>query len=174
MTMKSQPFFNKRTLIIGIVMNLFVFLFLGSNKVVSQNNFINYTYERKGTCVLVSFTGKRVEQINYLNCTIRSAIKGYYLVLEKSIDGETFLPLAIKKGQISPKNQVLQFSFSDDSSTSAKAIYKICAYKFSITNKEEQKYFCVSGNLLNEFDNSVVSINAIVNETQQEMTTCCK
>lgn len=171
--MKTTTIFTKQILITGIVINIFISLLLQSNDVFSQNNFSGSTVKKNDACNLVSFTGKRVEQVNYINCTVRSAINGYFLVLEKSNDGKIFLPLEIKKGQISPGNQVLQFSFIDDSSTST-TTYKICAYKLSITKEGEQKYLNVSENILNDLENSILLVNVLENETQQEFTASWK
>lgn len=168
--MKTQTIFNQRTLIIGIVMSLFISSLLISTNAKSQNNVTNYTHEIKDSCVLVSFTGKRVGQINYLNCTIRSAINDYYLVLEKSTDGKLFLPLKIKKGCVSPKNQILQFSFTDGSSSSANAVYKICAYKFSIIKNGKNQYLKISENLFDEFNNSLLSIKSLDDKEQHQIT----
>lgn len=152
----------------GIIINLLIILFLISNNLFCQNN--NLPLKTNDTCVLESFVGKRVGQINYLNCTVRSKIGGYYLVLEKSVEGKTFLPFLMKKGQISPKNLVLQFSFIDSTSNSANAVYKICAYKFSISQNGENKYLWVSENLFDEFNNSIVNINSI--EDRLTTTNC--
>lgn len=171
--MNTKTIFTEKNLITGIVINIFISLFLLSNDAFGQNNFSDSPVKKNDVCNLVSFTGKRVEQVNYINCTVRSAIKGYFLVLEKSIDGETFFPLEIKKGQISPGNQVLQFSFIDDSSTST-TTYKICAYKLSITKEGEQEYFNVSENILNDLENSTLRVNVLENETQQQFTASWK
>ena len=171
--MKTTAFLSQRALIISIVLTIFSSLLFLSNNAVCQNNVSNSSTTINESCNLVSFTGKRVEQYNYLNCTIRSAIKGYFLVLEKSNDGINFLPLEIKKGQISPGNQLLQFSFIDDSSM-ASTTYKICAYKVLITKKGEQKYSEVSENLFNGFKNSTININVLENESLQELTASWK
>lgn len=171
--MKTTAFLSQRALITGIVVNIFISLLFISDKAFSQNNVSNSTTTINDTCNLVSFIGKRVEQKNYLNCTIRSAIKGYFLVLEKSDDGVNFLPLEIKKGQVSPGNQLLQFSFIDNSATSL-TTYKICAYKVSITKKGGQKFSEVSENLLNGFKNSTININVLENESLQEYTASWK
>ncbi|OFY84958.1 MAG: hypothetical protein A3F72_18420 [Bacteroidetes bacterium RIFCSPLOWO2_12_FULL_35_15] len=171
--MRTKTFLTRQTLIIGSVIHIFIYLLLLSNDANSQNNFSGSAIKINDSCNLVSFTGKRVEQVNYINCTVRSAIKGYFLVLEKSNDGETFSPLEIKKGQVSPGNQVLLFSFMDGSST-ATTIYKICAYKLSITKEGEQKYLNISENILKDFENSTLRINVLENETQQEFTASWK
>lgn len=171
--MKTKTIFTKQILIIGSVINIFISLLLQSNDAFSQNNFSGSKVQKNDACNLVSFTGKRVEQVNYINCTVKSAIKGYFLVLEKSIDGEIFFPLEIKKGQISPGNQVLQFSFIDDSSTST-TTYKICAYKLSITREGDEEYLNVSENILNDLENSTLRVNVLEYETQQEFTASWK
>lgn len=156
-----------------MVVSIFISLFFPFNKSFSQNDVYNSTAKKNDTLNLVSFTGRRVEQINYLNCTIKSEIKDYFLVLEKSNDGVNFLPLEIKKGQISPANQLLQFSFIDNSKSDVTA-YRICAYKMSITKNGERKYLLVSENLLNKFENSTVNIDVLKNEAQQKVAASWK
>jgi hypothetical protein len=168
--MKTQTIFNQRTLIIGIVMSLFISSLLISTNAKSRNNNKIFTKRLNDTCVLESFNGKRVEQINYLNCTIRSNSNDYYLVLEKSTEGKLFLPLKIKKGCVSPKNQILQFSFTDGSSSSANAVYKICAYKFSIIKNGKNQYLKISENLFDEFNNSLLSIKSLDDKEQHQIT----
>ncbi len=166
--MKANVLFSHRTLITVIVINIFIAMLL-SNNILGQNNVSNTVLKKNDTCNLVSFSGKRVEQINYLNCVIRSSIKGYYLVLERSVDGINYLPFEIKKGQISPGNQLLQFSFIDDSSAIT-TTYKICAYIMSVTKNGEQKYLNVSQNLFGDSENTIVKINVSKNEDIQELT----
>lgn len=164
--MRIQSFLSKRKLIISIVMNLFITLLLMPNIALSQNENKGISKKINDTCVLESFSGKRVQGMNYLNCTIRSKICGYYLVLEKSTDGKTFLPFSMKKGGVSPNNLVLQFSFTDSTSSAVNAVYKICAYKFSIIQNGGNKYLWISENLLSEFDNSIVNINSLEDKPQ--------
>ena len=163
-----KTFSKQRILIVGII-NIFIFLNLLSAKTFSQNLVAGCALKTNDTCVLVTFTGKRIEQTNYINCTIKSAVKGYFLVLEKSIDGEIFTTLEIKKGQVSPGNQSLLYSFIDDS-VAVSTTYKIVAYKIAILNKDDQKYLTVSENLFSEFKNSILYINIIENETLNEIS----
>jgi hypothetical protein len=108
---------------------------------------------------LVSFTGRQLEDKKYLNWTVISSRGNYYFVIERSVNGDDFSIIEIKKGFASPGKQKLSYSCTDPEYLFADNItYRICLYEIQAINGDNDKAILSTENIFEQNENASIVI----------------
>ncbi|MCW3104955.1 MAG: hypothetical protein JWO09_3395 [Bacteroidetes bacterium] len=116
-------------------------LCLGINNKGSHTLFLHKESAPTSPYELISFSAQQKDNNKYLNWSMTSSHDNFYFALERSVDGEHFLVVDLKRGASSPiQGQELRYSFIDrEQVTGEKIYYRLRLLEIQATDMANKK-----------------------------------
>jgi hypothetical protein len=164
--MKKTTALDKIAIFLFFTLLTIATLCFGNKQVSNDKNKIHVSpYE------LVSFTAKQISDKNYITWCVISAQQNYFFVLERSLDGENYSIIELKKG-FSSFGKQLQYSFIDsEPQFSEKIYYRIKLHEIQAADPENKKAVLSKENMFEQCKIASVAISNEQNSVSQSVKT---
>jgi hypothetical protein len=141
-------------------------LCLGINNKSSHTLLLHAQAAPASPYALLSFNAQQEGNEKFLNWSMNSAHANFYFALERSVDGENYIVIDLRKGQASAeKGQALHYSYIDREAVAGeKVYYRLKLLEIQATDIANKKAILSEENM---FERNAMAAITITNTTQQ-------
>ncbi|HEX8516379.1 MAG TPA: hypothetical protein VF868_09290 [Bacteroidia bacterium] len=109
---------------------------------------------------LISFKGRSLQGKTYINWTVTCPNANYFFILERSVNGQDFTPVDLKKGAVSPAGKTLVYSYIDNEAANAEtSVYRLCLHEIQAFDADHNKAILSKTNLFSNLSKALITIN---------------